>query len=82
MIKHRKKFRDLVSTFENKDLFLPICDAFDCLAAVNNTVYKIKTNLSDADLRAAKHAITAMKAIWKKLGLPITVKTHGLFEHQ
>ena len=81
MIKHRKKLRDLVNTFQNKELFIPICDAFDCLAAVNNTVYKSKTNLSDADLRAAKTAITNMKTIWLKLGLPITVKTHGLFEH-
>ena len=81
MIKHRQKLRDLVNTFENKDVFLPICDAFDCLADVNNTVYKTKINLSDADLRAAKTAITNMKSIWVKLGLPITVKTHGLFEH-
>lgn len=81
MIKHRQKFRELVNTFENKDVFLPICDAFDCLAAVNNTVYKSKINLSVDDLKAAKKAISDMKTIWLALGLPITVKTHGLFVH-
>lgn len=44
MIKHRQKLRDLVNTFKNKEVFLPICDAFDCLADVNNK--RLSRNLS------------------------------------
>lgn len=81
LVKNRACLRQLVETWDNNEEFLDICDAFDALAEVNNKCYKVKTGLTDEDLREIKSAIEKMEEVWLKLGLTITVKSEGLFRH-